>query len=109
MARTSSSVRFALARARGSIAPISRFSSTVRLGNTWRPSATWPMPRLQMWWDSRPSMRLSLKTILPERGTSMPAMVRMREDLPAPLAPTMATISPWGTSSETSSSAWASP
>ena len=32
---------------------------------------------------------------------SMPAMVRMSDDLPAPFAPTMATISPCGTSSET--------
>jgi hypothetical protein len=34
-------------RARGSIAPISRFSETVSVGKIWRPSATWPMPRLQ--------------------------------------------------------------
>ena len=31
---------------RGSIAPISRFSDTDRLGKICRPSATWPMPRL---------------------------------------------------------------
>jgi len=39
----------------------------------------------------------------------MPKMVRMSEVLPAPLAPTMATISPSPTFSVTSSSAWASP
>ena len=33
-----------LARAWRGVAPISRFSSTVRLGKTCRPSATWPMP-----------------------------------------------------------------
>src|SRR2546430_2530436 len=40
--------RFAVCapRARGSIAPTSRFSATDSVGNTWRPSATWPMPRL---------------------------------------------------------------
>ncbi len=54
-------------------------------------------------------MRRSLKRMLPERGFSMPAMVRMSEDLPAPFAPTIATISPCGTSSDTASSACASP
>src|SRR6478672_5023731 len=39
----------------------------------------------------------------------MPAMVRMSEVLPAPLAPTMATIAPSSISSDTPSSAWASP
>ena len=33
--------------ARGSMAPIARFSATDSDGNTWRPSATWPMPRSQ--------------------------------------------------------------
>jgi hypothetical protein len=45
----------------------------------------------------------------PEAGRCMPAMVRMSEVLPAPLAPTMATMERSGTSSETLSSAWASP
>ena len=34
------------------------------------------------------------KRMRPARGVSMPAMVRIRLDLPAPLAPTMATSSP---------------
>ena len=41
-------------------------------------------------------MRRSLKRIVPARGRSMPAIVRMSDDLPAPFAPTMATISPCG-------------
>ena len=32
--------------------------------------------------------------MLPRAGLSMPAMVRMSEVLPAPLAPTMATMAP---------------
>jgi hypothetical protein len=39
-------------------------------------------------------MRRSLKRIVPLRGRSMPATVRMSEDLPAPFAPTIATIAP---------------
>jgi hypothetical protein len=54
-------------------------------------------------------MRRFLKRIVPERGRSIPAMLRMSEDLPAPFAPTIATISPCGTSSDTRSSACASP
>ena len=99
MANTSRSV-CAPARARGSIAPICRFSSTVRVGNTWRPSATWPMPRLQISCDSRPPIDFPFwKRTVPHGRFSMPAMVRMSEDLPAPFAPTMATISPLPTSS----------
>ena len=100
---------FAPPRARGTRAPISRFSSTVSEGNTWRPSATCPIPRLQMSCDSSPSIRASLKRTVPERAFSIPATVRMREDFPAPFAPTIATISPCGTCSETWSSACASP
>ncbi len=105
----SASVSFALPRARGSSAPISRFSSTLSVGNTWRPSATWPMPRLQIWCDSSRVISRPLKVMRPARARSMPAMVRMSEDLPAPLAPTMATMLPCGTSSETPASACASP
>ena len=90
------SVRFcAPARARGSIAPISRFSSTVRLGNTWRPSATWPMPRLQICVGLQAGDVLALeKRSCPRAAARCRRCVRMSEDLPAPLAPTMATISP---------------
>jgi hypothetical protein len=52
---------------------------------------------------------VAVEAITPERIGSMPAMARIREVLPAPLAPTMATISPIRTSSETAESAWASP
>jgi hypothetical protein len=39
----------------------------------------------------------------------MPATVRISEVLPAPFAPTIATIVPCSTLSDTPSSAWASP
>ena len=45
-------------------------------------------------WLRRPAMSRPSKRIVPARGVSMPAMVRISEVLPAPLAPTMATISP---------------
>ena len=47
-----------------------------------------------MRWLGRPVMSLPRKRMRPARGLSMPAMVRIRLDLPAPLAPTMATSSP---------------
>jgi hypothetical protein len=48
-------------------------------------------------------------TMRPLRGLIIPAMVRMSEVLPAPFAPTMATMVPSRTSSDTPSSACASP
>jgi len=48
-------------------------------------------------------------TILPLIGRSMPATARMSEDLPAPLAPTSATISPFSIASETPACAAAPP
>ena len=41
--------------------------------------------------------------------TLRPAIVRSSVDLPAPLAPMMATVSPWSTLNETLNSAWKSP
>ena len=87
-------VRALAARARGSMAPMARFSATDSDGNTWRPSATWPMPRLQTLWLGQPAISAPRKRMRPRAGLSMPAMVRISEVLPAPLAPTMATIAP---------------
>jgi hypothetical protein len=42
-------------------------------------------------------------------GDRMPEMVRMVVDLPAPLAPIMATISPSPTRKDTSQMTWTSP
>ncbi len=60
-------------------------------------------------WVSLPVTSWSRKLIVPARGSSIPAIARMSEDLPAPFAPTSATSSPAGTSSDTPASAWASP
>ena len=67
------------------------------------------MPASQTRNDGQPAMSVPSKRMLPCAGFSMPWMVRISELLPAPLAPTMATISPAAISSDTPSSAWASP
>ena len=108
-ANTRSRVCFSAARARLGVAPISRFSSTERLGNTCRPSATWPTPASQTRWLGHPVMSVPSNRIEPRTGRSMPWIARISELLPAPLAPTIATISPAAISRETSASAWASP
>ncbi len=107
--RTRSSVAARPARARGSMEPMRRFSRTLSVGNTCRPSATCPMPRSHTAWLGRPAMSRSFQRIRPRVGACMPAMVRMSDVLPAPFAPTMATIAPAGTSRLTPSRACASP
>ncbi len=57
-----------------------------------------------MVWMGRPS-----KTTSPEAGRRIPEMVRRMVDLPAPLAPMRATISPSLTRKETSQITWTSP
>ncbi len=106
---TRSIAALAPARARGITAPISRFSMTVMVGKIWRPSGTWPMPRSQMRCEGCPAISTPSKAIEPRRGFSIPAIARISEVLPAPFEPMMATISSASTSSETPSSAWASP
>ena len=91
------------------MAPIVEIFGNRSVGNTWRPSATWPMPRSQTLWLGQPAMSSAANRMRPRAGLCMPAMVRISEVLPAPLAPTMATIAPSSISSDTPSSAWASP
>jgi hypothetical protein len=79
-------------------APISRFSSTVMPGKIPRPSGAWQMPsatRLsaRIFVMSRPSNRIA-----PDAIGRRPDTARMVVVLPAPLAPTSATISPSFTS-----------
>ena len=76
---------------------MSRFSATVMRGKTCRPSGTWQMPRLMSWWAGMPSMRLPLRVIDPVTGRIMPDTVFCVVVLPAPLAPSRATISPSST------------
>ena len=67
------------------------------------------MPASQVRWLDQPVTSTPSKRSEPRAGFSMPWMARISELLPAPLAPTMVTISPAATSSETPLSAWASP
>src|SRR5262245_5308083 len=67
------------------------------------------MPRSQTRWLGQPAMSVPRNTMRPRAGQCIPAMVRMSEVLPAPLPPTMATMSPSSMASETPASAWASP
>ena len=54
-----------------------------------------------MSWGLLPASSVSPKRTLPLRGLSRPKIVLIRVDLPAPLGPTMVTISPSPTSIET--------
>ena len=74
--------------------PSSRFSRTVRNGNTCRPSGTSAMPSSARSCDGSRVMSWPRNVIAPARGCSSPAIARSVVDLPAPFAPISATISP---------------
>ena len=75
-----------------------RFSSTLRKVNTWRPSGTSTTPARATASASRPSMRRPSNSMLPLAGSITPAMVLSSVVLPAPLAPSTATMRPGPTS-----------
>ena len=86
-----------------------RFSSTVSLANTPRPSGTIEMP-----FDTSKSARVReisspSKDTVPARGSIKPDMVRSVVVLPAPFEPISAMISPVSTSNDTPLSAWILP
>src|SRR6202165_2324754 len=92
-------------RAAGVCAPISRFSSTVSVRNTWRPSGTWAMPT-----PGRSAAAVSDSTrpsysIRPPSSGTTPEIARNSVVLPAPLGPTIATNCPSPTSRLTPCSA----
>ena len=66
-------------------------------GKIRRPSGTWPMPRATMSWGGVCSMACPAKWIVPLRGRFNPEIVRNVVVLPAPFAPSNATISPSST------------
>jgi len=66
------------------------------------------MPRLQTRWLGQPACR-GHETDCPRRGRCMPAMARISEVLPAPLAPTMVTIAPPPPPARRRRASWASP
>ena len=74
--------------------PSSRFSSTVIVGKSWRPSGTWAMPRPTISADRSPSRRAPSSSITPRRTGSSPEIARSVVVLPAPLPPIRATVSP---------------
>src|SRR5207302_8458520 len=102
--------RRSLGRSRRNLKPpISRFSRTVRAGNTRRPSGTSAMPASVRLCAGMRVTSVPAKRIFPRRGSIAPATPRSVVLLPAPLAPISATISPAATSKETARQAGTSP
>ena len=89
--------------------PSLRLSTTERSENSSRPSGRWAIPPATTSHGDDPPMDSPSKEIEPAVGDSNPEMVRSVVVLPAPLAPTSATISPALTRSETERSAWIGP
>ena len=81
-------------------APILRFSFTVRLSNTRRPSGTMAMPSATTCWALKGMMSRPRKLMAPEAVFTRPLMARSVVLLPAPLAPISVTIWPCSTSKE---------
>ena len=95
-------------------APARRFSSTVRLLNTRRPSGTWTSPPRAIDAASSAGSGWSRKRMLPPViappwAASVPESARSSVDLPAPLLPSTARTAPSGTESETPRSAFTAP
>ena len=74
-----------------------------------RPSGTMAIPRPSRRWAGTPSSGRPSKATVPVLCCWRPATVRSRVDLPAPLAPITATVSPSATRTDTSNRAWKSP
>jgi len=88
---------------------MSRFSSTVSEGNNLLPSGTIAMPSdITSAADMAPIGRPS-NTIWSAALFRTPAIERISVDLPAPLAPTMAIVSPGLRAISTPNKAWKSP
>ena len=81
-----------------------RFSITVISGKIRRPSGTCTRPASTTWWGAILLMFWPSKVMVPEVGFTRREMFFRVVDLPAPLAPTTVTISPWLTSRSTSQS-----
>ena len=92
--------------AAATVAPICRFSSTVMRGKMRRPSGDCASLSRAISCVGSCVMSRPSKTISPSRARGLPHTVIIRVDLPAPLAPISATISPALTSRSTPLSAW---
>ena len=89
-----SSVCVHCARPAFGYAPISRFSRTVSVLNTCRPSGTCAMPRCARSDGRRDSRSSPANVIVPDTGATTPLIVLNRVDLPAPFGPTRVTNRP---------------
>ena len=77
--------------------PISRFSRTVSVWNTFRVWGTKPTPRWTSLCAGCPVMSSPLRRIEPERTETIPSIALSSVDLPAPLGPMIPTNSPGAT------------
>ena len=91
-----SSVCVQCARPAFGYAPISRFSRTVRVLNTCRPSGTCAMPRCARSEARRDSRSSPPNVMVPDTGGTTPLIVLNRVDLPAPFGPDEGDESPFG-------------
>src|SRR6185503_7472221 len=87
----------------------SRFSRTVRVGNTRLPCGTRPTPLREMTSGESRSTGSPKRNTRPLRGRSQPMTVFMQVVLPAPLRPSSASTLPSPTLKETECSTWLSP
>ena len=93
-------------RARLGCAPSTRFSCTVRSANTPRSSGTSAIPASTISCGGRWVMSFpSISTVPPSAARIWPAIARRKVLLPAPLAPSITTISPADTLTDTFSTA----
>jgi hypothetical protein len=89
--------------------PMSRFSSTESDGNSFLPSGVMAMPRAMTSGAASAPIGSPSKTICDASFFSTPEIERISVVLPAPLAPTMAIVSPASSAISTPNSAWKSP
>src|SRR5229473_1861758 len=105
--KQNSMLRGSTLRARRREAPMVRFSSTDSRGNSRRPSGTITTPRAtisSVWAPANSCVVPSISSLmLPAVGASRPMTQRISVDLPLPLVPRRATVSPLRTSIERSS------
>ena len=59
-----------------------------------RPSMQWARPRRATSWAGLPEIRSPANSMVPEKGDTMPLIVRATVVLPEPLAPSKVTTSP---------------
>jgi hypothetical protein len=107
--KTHESVSARRARAAGVTAPSSRFSRTLMVGKSWRPSGTWTMPRATARAGEGRTSGSPCHSMRPRRSGSRPEIARSVVVFPAPLLPMRATASPARTSSDRPCTAVRSP